>query len=94
MAIKALANTVATGSATNVFLATAVHLSNDSTARTVIIANTGIDTGTGEHGSYAGGQVSIRIPANGTMVIRKRPNDTVTCNAACFATKVAEGSSE
>lgn len=93
MAIKPLANTVATGSATNVYLATAVHISNDSTARTITIANTAADNGSGLHGNYIGSQVSIRIPANGTMVIRKRPYDTITGNAACYATKVAEGSS-
>lgn len=93
MAIKALANTVATGSATNVFLATAVHLSNDGTARTVVIANTAAPNAAGEHGDYAGSQVSVRVPANGTIIVRKRPKDTVSCNAAMFATKVAEGSS-
>ena len=93
MAIKALANTIATSSATNVYLATAVHLSNDSTARTVVIANTAPPNQAGEHGDYIGSQVSIRVPANGTLIVRKRPKDTVTCNAAMFATKVAEGSS-
>lgn len=85
MAIKALANTVATGSATNVYLATAVHLSNDATARTVTIANTrSIENG--------GGQAAkIRIPANGQFVLRKRPTDTVQGAAGCYATKVAEG---
>jgi hypothetical protein len=91
MAIKVLANTVATGSATNVYLATAVHLANDSTARTITIANTAADDGSGRHGSYIGGQVSIYIPANGQLVIRKRPYDTVTGAAGCYATKVAEG---
>lgn len=91
MALKPLANTVATGSATNVYLATAVHLANDSTARTITIANTAADTGNGRHGSYVGGQVSIYLPANGQMVIRKRPYDTVTGAAGCYATKVAEG---
>jgi len=87
MAVKPLANTVATGSATNVFLATAVHLSNDGTARTVTIANTrSIENG----GGYAS---TIRIPANGQLVIRKRPTDTVSAAAGCFATKVDEGGS-
>lgn len=89
MTVKPLSNTVATDSATNVYLATAVHLSNDSTARTIVVANTvGPELG---GGLYDGGQVSIRIPANGQLVIRKRPTDTVTGAAACFATKVAEG---
>jgi|13_taG_2_1085334.scaffolds.fasta_scaffold204147_2 hypothetical protein len=92
MALKALANTIATNSATNVFLATAVHLSNDGTARTIAIANTAAPTAEGANGDYIGGTVSIRIPANGQLVIRKRPNDTVTGAAGCFATKVAEGS--
>lgn len=91
MALKALANTVATGTATNVYLATAVHLANDSTARTIVIANTAVDTGNGRHGSYVGGQVSIHLPANGQLVIRKRPYDTITGANTCYATKVAEG---
>jgi len=88
--MKPLANTVATGSATNVFLATCVHLSNDGTARTVTIANTATDTGDGQHGNYAGNQVSVRIPANGQVIIRKRPKDTITGAAGCYATKIAE----
>ena len=88
--MKPLANTIATGSATNVYLATCVHLANDATARTIIIANTGIDTGDGQHGNYAGSQVSVRIPANGQLIIRKRPQDTITGNAACYATKISE----
>lgn len=91
MALKPLANTVATGTATNVYLATAVHISNDSTARTITIANTAVDTGNGRHGSYVGGQVSIRVPADGQLVVRKRPYDTITGAATCYATKVAEG---
>lgn len=88
--MKPLANTVATTSATNVFLATCVHLSNDGTARTITIANTATDTGDGQHGNYAGNQVSIRIPANGQMIVRKRPQDTITGASACYATKIAE----
>ena len=88
--MKVLANTIATTSATNVYLATAVHLSNDGTARTVTIANTGVDTGDGQHGNYIGSQVSIRIPANGQVVVKKRPQDTVTGSSGCFATKVSD----
>lgn len=85
MAVKALANTVATGSATNVFLASAVHLANDGTARTITVANTrSIENGGGQ-------AATIRIPANGQLVIRKRPTDTVTGAAGCYATSVAEG---
>lgn len=85
MAIKALANTIATGAATNVYLASAVHLANDGTARTVTIANTiSIENGGGK-------AASVRLPANGQLVIRKRPTDTVAGAAGCFATKVAEG---
>jgi hypothetical protein len=85
MALKALANTVATGSATNVYLASAVHLANDGTARTITIANTiSIENGGGQ-------AATIRIPANGQMVIRKRPTDTVSGAAGCYATSVAEG---
>jgi hypothetical protein len=85
MAIKALANTIATGSATNVYLASAVHLANDGTARTVTIANTiSIENGGGQ-------AASVRLPINGQLVIRKRPTDTVSGAAGCYATKVAEG---
>lgn len=85
MAVKALANTVATGSATNVFLASAVHLANDGTARTITVANTrSIENGGGQ-------AATIRIPANGQLVIRKRPTDTVAGAAGCYATSVAEG---
>jgi len=85
MAVKPLANTVALGTASNVYLATAVLLTNDGTARTVTVANTrSIENGGGVAGS-------VRIPANGQLVIRKRPTDTVTAVAACFGTKVAEG---
>ena len=88
--MKPLANTIATGAATNVYKATAVYIANDATARTVTIANTGINTGDGQHGSYVGGSVTIRVPVNGSLVIRKRPMDTVQCNAATYATKVAD----
>lgn len=88
--MKVLANTIATGSATNVYLATAVHLANDGTARTVVIANTATDNGDGQHGNYIGSQVSIRLPSNGQVVIKKRPQDTVTGAAGCFATKVSD----
>lgn len=87
MAVKALANTIATGSANNVYLATCVHLSNDGTARTITIANTQSQD---NEGGFAG---SIRIPANGQLVIRKRPTDTITGAASCFATKIADGGS-
>lgn len=85
MAVKALANTIATGTANNVYLATAVLLTNDSTARTVTIANTiSIENG-------GGVAASIRLPVNGQIVIRKRPTDTVLGAAGCFATKVDDG---
>jgi len=87
MAIKVLANTIATATANNVYNATAVLLTNDSTARTVTIANTvSIENG----GGIAG---SIRLPVDGAVVIRKRPSDTVLGAATCYATKVDDGSS-
>lgn len=94
MATKALANTVALSSATNVYLATAVHIANDGTARTIVIANTDVNNGDGQHGDYIGGQVSIRLPANGQVTLRKRPQDTVstTSGGGVYATKVAESS--
>jgi hypothetical protein len=85
MAVKPLANTVALGSASNIYLATAVLLTNDGTSRTFTVANTrSIENG----GGIAS---SIRVPANGQIVIRKRPTDTVAAVAAAFGTKVAEG---
>lgn len=92
MIIKPLANTVTLGSASNVYLATAVHLVNSSASDlTITIANTAVDTGSGQHGNYAGGQVSIRLSANSSMAISKRPYDTVSGGASVYATKIAYG---
>lgn len=93
MAIKVLANTVNLSSASDVYKATAVRITNNGTARTVTIANTDVDTGDGQHGNYVGGQVSIRLNANEIVTVRKRPNDTVTGASGVYATKVAEVSS-
>ena len=92
MAIKLLANTVTIGTATNVYQATAVRISNDGTARTIVVANTAAPDATGRHGNYAGGQVSIRLNSNASITIRKRPQDTVstTSGAGVYADKVAE----
>ncbi|MBC8549315.1 MAG: hypothetical protein H8D23_06655 [Candidatus Brocadiales bacterium] len=88
--MKPLANTVALGSATNVYKATAVYVANDGTARTLTVANTATDTGNGQNGNYAGGSVTIRIAANAGVVIRKRPNDTILGAGTVYGTKVAE----
>lgn len=95
MAVKPLANTATLGSATTVYKATAVRISNDGSARTVVVANTATDTGTGQHGNYVGGQVSIRVQANEVITIRKRPLDTVssTSGSGVYVTKVAESGS-
>jgi hypothetical protein len=94
MAIKVLANTVAfTASGNNVFDATAVRITNNGTARTIIIANTADPTDTGLHGNYPGSQVSIRLNANEVVTVRKRPKDEITAAAGVFGTKVAEVSS-
>ena len=95
MAIKVLANTVALGTASNVYLATAVRISNDNTARTLVVSNTADPTDSGQHGNYIGGQVSIRLNANATVTIRKRPQDTIstTSGSGVYADKVAEVSS-
>lgn len=94
MAIKVLANTVAfTSSANNVFNATAVRITNNGSARTIVIANTADPTDTGQHGDYPGSQVSIRLNANEVVTVRKRPQDTITAAAGVFGTKVAEVSS-
>jgi hypothetical protein len=90
MIIKPLANTIALTSANNVYLATVVHIANDNTARTIIIANTATDDGTNKNGNYPGGQVSIRLNANQSIVIRKRPLDTVTGANTVYATKIAD----
>jgi len=91
MAIKVLANTVAfTTSANNVYNATAVRITNNGTARTIVIANTADPQENGQHGNYPGGQVSIRLNANEVVTIRKRPQDTITANSGVFGTKVAE----
>lgn len=92
MAIKVLANTVTLGTASNVWNATAVRISNDGTARTIVVANTATPTDSGQHGNYPGGQVSIRLNANATITIRKRPQDTIstTSGGGVYADKVAE----
>lgn len=91
MAIKILANTVAfTTSGNTVYDATAVRITNNGSARTIVIANTATPTDNGLHGNYVGGQVSIRLNANEVVTIRKRPRDTITASAGVFGTKVAE----
>ena len=90
MALKPLANTVSLGSATNCYLATAVYVVTSNSDITVTLANTDVDTGDRQHGSYADGAIVMKLPANSGTVIRKRPNDTLE-GAGCFGTKVAEG---
>lgn len=90
MIIKPLANTITLGSASNVYLATVVHIANDGTARTIVIANTADPTDTNQSGNYPGSQVSIRLNANQSIVIRKRPLDTVAGANTVFATKIAD----
>lgn len=88
MALKPLGNTSNITVANNCFLATAVFVVANS-GTTVTVANTAVDDGTGKHGNYDGGSVSIFVPTTG-VVIRKRPYDTVV-GSGCYATKVAEG---
>ena len=88
--MKPLANTVQINSASNVYKATAVYVVNDGTQRSITVANTGIDTGNGQHGNYPGGSVTIRIAPNAGVVIRKRPSDTILGAANVYGTKVAE----
>jgi hypothetical protein len=90
MNIKPLANTVALSSADNCYLATAVYVVTSNSDVTVTLANTDVDTGSRQHGSYAGGSIVLTLPANSGTIIRKRPNDTLE-GAGCFGTKVAEG---
>lgn len=90
MSYKPLANTVNLSAANNVYNATAVLITNDSTGRTVTIANTAAPTDSGQHGNYPGGQVTIRVAPNAMTVIRKRPLDTVAAATGVYATKVAE----
>jgi len=92
MIVKPLANTIALSSATNCYKATAVLVTNDATARTITIANTAVDSGDGQHGSYADGSVTVRVASNESIVIRKRPMDTINASAGTvYGTKVAEG---
>jgi len=93
MAIKVLANTVNLSSASNVFNATAVRITNNGTARSVVIANTATPTDNGLDGNYPGSQASITPNANEVVTVRKRPNDTITGASGVYATKVAEVSS-
>ena len=77
MAIKILANTINLASETNVWKAQQVRVSNDTTRRTIVIANTASPKGAGLHGDYPGGTVSYRMQPNSTAIIRKSPLDTI-----------------
>jgi hypothetical protein len=90
MAVKPLSNTVNIGTASNVYKATAVYVVNSTGSPvTANIANTGIDTGTGQHGNYEGSRVQVLIPGNMSVVIRKRPMDTIA-GTGLVATKVPD----
>ena len=91
--IKVLANTVNLSTATNVYKATAVRISNNGTARTIVIANTAEDTGSRQHGIYPGGQVSFRLNGDETIIVNKKPMDTVSTSTGTqvYAEKVAGG---
>lgn len=94
MAVKLLSNAVLIGAATNVYLATAVLVTANGASDTVVVANTANHQNAadpGQHGVYAGGQVSVRIAPNSMTIIRKRPQDTVQAATGVYATKVAEG---
>ena len=75
--MKLLSNTTILTTASNVFNAQTVRITNDGTARNIILANTANPNVTGRHGDYPGGQVSIRLNANASIFIRKRALDTV-----------------
>lgn len=90
MVIKPLSNAIHISTANTVYNATAVLIVNDGTSATVAIANTAEDDGSGLNGS---GSASIQVPENGMLIIRKRPNDTVTASGGAntvFATKVSD----
>ena len=89
MAYKPLANTIAIGTANNCYEATAVLVTATTAAVTVTVANTADPSDSGQHGNYAGGQVSIRLAPNSMAVVRKRPQDTIQ-GTGCYGTKVAE----
>ena len=90
MAIKLLANSVSIGTATNVYNATAMMVTSGSSAVSITVANTDVDTGNGQHGNYAGSQVTLQMAPNEMVVIRKRPQDTIQ-GTGCYATKVDIG---
>ena len=93
--ITPVTNAVATGSATSVFGATSVLLTQTgSTQRTITIANTqNAATGGGTYGIPPGitsqATVILSNVTGSQMIINKRPTDTVTGHAEVSATGVA-----
>ena len=88
--IKPLSNTINLTGASNCFRATAVLITNDATQRTITLANTAAPNEAGDNGNYPGGSLTVRIAANESIIIRKRPNDTVAAASGVYATRVAD----
>jgi len=93
--ITPVTNAVSTGSATNVFGATAVLLTQTgSTQRTITIANTvSAASGGGQYGIPAGNAsqatVILSNVTGSQIIINKKPSDTVAGHSEVSATGVA-----
>jgi len=88
--MKPLANAVSLSTANDCYNATAVYVTSSNNDVTLTLANTAINTGGGLHGSYAGGSVLIKLPANSGTIIEKRPLDTLT-GSGLWGTKIGLG---
>jgi len=84
--VKLKANTIALGTATNVYKATYAYVVNtNSGEQTVTVANTvAPQNGGGDPGS-------IVLEAGASIIIRKQPTDTLSSVADVKATNVSRG---
>jgi hypothetical protein len=84
--VKLKANTIALGSATDVYKASYAYVVNTNAAeQTITVANT---VGPANGGGDAG---SIVLEAGASIIIRKQPTDTLASVATVKATNVSRG---
>jgi hypothetical protein len=84
--VKVKANTVAIGTATNVYKASYAYVVNTNSAeQTITVANTvGPQNGGGDAGT-------IVLEAGASIIIRKQPTDTLASSSDVKATNVSRG---
>jgi hypothetical protein len=87
--MRPMSNTVTLGSASNVYLASSVYIVNSgSTDHTITVANTvSVVNGGGDYGGAS--QAQVFINSGTSVVISKKPTDTVAGSAELYATKIA-----